>query len=140
MPSEAYQILSGVRQKPKRKWIKVSYGALVKRDAGKLSLEDGFAADGEEDEWGEVTDLGGKFVMPGIIDSHVYVTFPVGFEYADMGNRIEPDGKQKALDTMAKYISENPYRGHGHALCGYPYNGVYRFHEGGACGAFEAAQ
>ena len=33
VPSEAYQILSAVRQKPKRKWIKVSYGALVKKDA-----------------------------------------------------------------------------------------------------------
>ena len=30
---------------------------------------------------GAVTDLGGKFVMPGIIDSHVHVTMPVGFEY-----------------------------------------------------------
>ena len=28
---------------------------------------------------GEVTDLGGKFIMPGIIDSHVHVTTGVGF-------------------------------------------------------------
>ena len=34
---------------------------------------------------GEVTDLGGRFIMPGIIDSHVHVTMPVGFEYADLG-------------------------------------------------------
>ena len=33
---------------------------------------------------GEVTDLGGKFIMPGIIDSHVHLTIPVGFEYAPM--------------------------------------------------------
>ena len=57
---------------------------------------------------GEITDLGGKFVMPGIIDSHVHVTIPVGFEYADMGERIEPNGKQEALDIMAKHIKENP--------------------------------
>ena len=57
---------------------------------------------------GEVTDLGGKFIMPGIIDSHVHVTIPVGFEYADMGKRIEPNGKQEALDIMADYISKNP--------------------------------
>jgi len=57
---------------------------------------------------GEVTDLGGKFIMPGIIDSHVHVTIPVGYEYADMGERIEPNGKQEALDMMAKYIRENP--------------------------------
>ena len=37
---------------------------------------------------GDVTDLGGKFIMPGIIDSHVHVTFPIGFEYNDMGMRF----------------------------------------------------
>ena len=42
---------------------------------------------------GEVTDLGGKFIMPAIIDSHVHVTIPVGFEYAEMGERLEPKGK-----------------------------------------------
>ena len=26
---------------------------------------------------GEITDLGGRFIMPGIIDSHVHVTIPV---------------------------------------------------------------
>ena len=57
---------------------------------------------------GEVTDLGGKFIMPGIIDSHVHVTFPVGFEYAEMGPRIECNGKQEAFDFMADYISKNP--------------------------------
>ena len=57
---------------------------------------------------GEVTDLGGKFIMPGIIDSHVHVTIPVGFEYADMGPRIECDGKQAVLDYMADYIRKNP--------------------------------
>ena len=46
---------------------------------------------------GEVTDLGGKFIMPGIIDSHVHVTIPVGFEYAVIDERIEPDGKQEAF-------------------------------------------
>ena len=57
---------------------------------------------------GEVTDLGGKFIMPGIFDSHVHVTFPVGYEYADMGMRIECNGKQEALDIMADYIKKNP--------------------------------
>ena len=57
---------------------------------------------------GPVTDLGGKFVMPGIIDSHVHVTIPVGFEYAPMGERLEPNGKKEALDLMAKYIKANP--------------------------------
>ena len=63
---------------------------------------------GLKDFEGPVTDLGGKFIMPGIIDSHVHVTIPVGFEYAPMGERLEPNGKQEALDMMAKYIKENP--------------------------------
>ena len=57
---------------------------------------------------GEVTDLGGKFIMPGILDTHVHVTIPVGFEYADMGMRIECNGKQEALDIMADHIKKNP--------------------------------
>ena len=57
---------------------------------------------------GEVIDLGGKFIMPGIIDSHIHVTMPIGFEYADMGPRIECDGKQEALNMMADHISKNP--------------------------------
>ena len=279
VPSEANQILSALRQKPKRKWIKVSYGALVKKDGGQLSLEDGFSADGEEDEWaltgamiggllglqdggvgdlvggrigamlgdslgkkemkgmtillkkvneclpdgeaallllakeknettlaeklrdfqvvivrmdaeeiaaeikrakkeekekkreaaarqesaslgeaeaeakmqadkiiknahiftadkdnphstalavkdgkfiyvgdeaglsayeGEVTDLGGKFIMPGIIDSHVHVTMGAAFEYTDMGTPIQCGSKKEALDYMAETVRSNP--------------------------------
>ena len=63
---------------------------------------------GLKDYEGEVTDLGGKFIMPGVIDSHVHVTIPVGFEYAPMGERIEPDGKKAALEIMAKYVKEHP--------------------------------
>ncbi len=44
---------------------------------------------------GEVTDLGGKFIMPGIIDSHVHVTMPIGFEYKDMGEYIMCDSTVK---------------------------------------------
>ena len=81
--------------------------------ASALVVKDGkFAYVGDEaglaDFEGEVTDLGGKFIMPGIIDSHVHVTIPVGFEYAPMGERIEPNGKQEALDIMEKYVKENP--------------------------------
>ena len=57
---------------------------------------------------GEVTDLGGKFIMPGILDTHVHVTSSIGFEYADLGVRFECDGKQGALDFMADYIRKNP--------------------------------
>ena len=57
---------------------------------------------------GEVTDMGGKFIMSGIIDSHMHITIPVGYEYAPMGERIEPNGKVEALEIMAKYIKDNP--------------------------------
>ncbi|MBO5569535.1 MAG: hypothetical protein J6A79_11465 [Clostridia bacterium] len=45
---------------------------------------------------GEITDLCGKFIMPGLIDTHVHVTTSIAFEYADLGVRFECDGKQKA--------------------------------------------
>ncbi len=84
-----------------------------KPQATALVVKDGkFVYVGDEsgltDYEGDVTDFGGKFIMPGIIDSHMHITIPVGFEYADMGERLEPDGKQEALDIMAKRIKENP--------------------------------
>ena len=78
-----------------------------------LVVKDGkFAYVGDEtglsEYEGEVTDLGGKFIIPGILDTHVHVTIPVGFEYADLGMRIECSGKQEALDIIADYIKKNP--------------------------------
>ena len=69
------------------------------------------SAEGVQDFIGkdtEVLHFEGKFIMPGIIDSHVHVTTGVGFEYADLGLRFECNGKQEALDFMAKYIKEYP--------------------------------
>ncbi|MBQ6912039.1 MAG: amidohydrolase family protein [Bacteroidales bacterium] len=57
---------------------------------------------------GAVTDLGGKFIMPGIIDSHVHVTTGVGFEYTDLGVPVMCDTKKDCLDFMADYIAKNP--------------------------------
>ena len=57
---------------------------------------------------GPVTDLGGKFIMPCIIDSHVHVTMPVGFEYANPGEIINCNGKQELLDKIADYIRKHP--------------------------------
>jgi len=34
---------------------------------------------------GEVADLGGKFIMPGILDTHVHVTTSIGFEQPEKG-------------------------------------------------------
>ncbi|MBP3883631.1 MAG: amidohydrolase [Olsenella sp.] len=81
--------------------------------ASALVVKDGkFAYVGDEaglaDFEGDTTDLGGRFVMPGIIDSHVHASFPVGFEYLDFGESFICDGKQEALDFMANHIHGNP--------------------------------
>ena len=57
---------------------------------------------------GEVTDLGGKFIMPGIIDSHVHVTTSIGFAYMDPGEYVVCSNKKEALDFMAGKIKANP--------------------------------
>ena len=81
--------------------------------ASALAVKDGkFVYVGDEaglaDFEGEVTNLGGKFIMPGIIDSHLHITSGVAFEYAQMGSVIECDGKQNILDYIAAYIKDNP--------------------------------
>ena len=78
-----------------------------------LVVKDGkFAYVGDEsglsEYEGEVEDLGGKFIMPGIIDTHIHITFGAGSEFADMGPRFECDGKQGALDFISDYIKKNP--------------------------------
>ena len=49
---------------------------------------------GLSDYEGEVTDLGGKFIMPGIIDSHVHVTTSIGFSYMDPGEYVVHAGAE----------------------------------------------
>ena len=46
---------------------------------------------------GEVTDLGGKFILPGLIDSHVHITTGVGFEYLDLGVPVMCSTKKECL-------------------------------------------
>ena len=57
---------------------------------------------------GEVTDLGGKFIMPGIIDSHVHVTLGAGFDHTDPGVLVPGSGKKEILDFMTDFIRNNP--------------------------------
>ena len=52
VPSEAYQMMSLLREESKSKGCKVSHAAIVKKDAGKLDLADGFVADSAEGDSG----------------------------------------------------------------------------------------
>ena len=63
---------------------------------------------GLSDYEGEVTDLGGKFIMPGIFDTHCHVTVGACFEFVDMGEYVPAESKQEALEFMANYIKDNP--------------------------------
>ncbi len=63
---------------------------------------------GLSDYEGETTDLNGKFIMPGIIDSHVHVSLGVGFEYTDFGVYVECSNKKEAMDFMAEYVKDHP--------------------------------
>ena len=47
-PGEAFQILTLLRKEPEAKGLKISHGAIVKKENGELSLQDGFTADGAE--------------------------------------------------------------------------------------------
>ena len=78
-----------------------------------LAVKDGkFIYVGDEaglaDYEGEVTDLNGKMIIPGIIDSHVHVSLGVGFEYTDFGVYVESTNKKEAMDFMAGYVKDNP--------------------------------
>jgi predicted amidohydrolase YtcJ len=60
---------------------------------------------------GPVTDLAGRFIMPGIIDSHVHVTMGAGYELiggGGFGEIIQCASKEEALDFISDYIRKNP--------------------------------
>ncbi len=58
---------------------------------------------------GPVTDLAGKFIMPGIIDSHVHVTMGAGYDLVgEVGEMLLCKSKEEALDIISDYIRKNP--------------------------------
>ena len=57
---------------------------------------------------GETADMGGKFIMPAILDGHVHVPFSVAFDYAPPVIWIEGDGKAECLAEIQRTIAENP--------------------------------
>ena len=82
--------------------------------ASALAVKDGkFVYVGNDDGLsefeGETTDLNGKFIIPGLIDSHVHVTMGAGYDLVgSMGTIITCDSKQEALDFIADDIKKNP--------------------------------
>ena len=59
---------------------------------------------------GETVDLNGKFVMPGIIDSHVHMAMNTAFEYTPEIVPIVCDSKEECLSFVRSYIEAHPGR------------------------------
>lgn len=78
-----------------------------------LAVKDGkfvYVGDDEglNDFEGEVRDLGGKFIMPCIIDSHVHVPLSVVYDYMPIDSIIECTNKKECTDFIAEVIKNNP--------------------------------
>ena len=92
---------------------KVFTSAAVNYHASAFAVKDGkFVYVGDEeglkDYEGEVVDLGGKFVMPGIIDAHVHIPMSVALHYSPAFVPIEGDNKAEILAFIRNYVAENP--------------------------------
>ena len=86
-------------------------------NASAFAVKDGkFVYVGDEaglkDFEGEIIDLGGAFVTPGLMDSHVHVTMGVANEYKVLGPRIECMNKKECVAFIEKYVRENPGQDH----------------------------
>ena len=57
---------------------------------------------------GEVKDLGGKFVMPGLLDAHVHICSSVCGQYAPRAQFVAGASKQECLAFIADYIKDHP--------------------------------
>ena len=82
-------------------------------NASAFAVKDGkFVYVGDEaglkDFEGEVVDLGGKFVTPALMDSHVHLACPVGMNYSVPATNIICSNKAEALDFIRNYVKENP--------------------------------
>ena len=87
--------------------------AAVNYHASAFAVKDGkFVYVGDEaglkDFEGEVVDLGGKFVTPALMDSHVHLACPVGMNYSVPAANIICSNKAEALDFIRNYVRENP--------------------------------
>lgn len=63
---------------------------------------------GLKDYEGEIRDLNGKFVMPGIIDSHIHIPVSLSSDYAPEQNFIMCKGKAECLKIISDVVKNSP--------------------------------
>ena len=63
---------------------------------------------GLKDYEGEVCDLGGAFVMPAVMDSHVHIGVPISNELAVKRDFIECSNKKECLDFIKAEMARKP--------------------------------
>ena len=106
VPSEAYQLLAMLRENPDSNGFKISHGALVKKDAGKLNMEDSFAAGSAEGYRGLTGGLIGGLV--GMLAGPVGALVAGGLG-ALIGNSVDKEDLEDtnmALDKIGESLSD----------------------------------
>ena len=63
---------------------------------------------GLQDYEGDVVDLGGKFVTPALIDSHIHIPMCVCGEYDPEDVFVDGNGKAECLEIIRKTVQDNP--------------------------------
>ena len=57
---------------------------------------------------GEVTDLGGRFVMPALMDSHVHIPLAIGMNYVVPAENVICSNKAECVKFIDRFVKENP--------------------------------
>ena len=106
VPSEAYQILSMLRQEPDNQSFAISHAGIVKKQAGKLSLEDGFVAGSPADDRGWTGGLIGSLV--GLLAGPLGVLLggSVGALIGDTMDLKEMEGKTALLEKAGECLTD----------------------------------
>ncbi|MDO5702760.1 MAG: DUF1269 domain-containing protein [Lachnospiraceae bacterium] len=104
VPSEAYQILSKLRQDFDNDSFAISQAAIVKKDTGHISLEDGFITDNATDDRGWKGGLIGSLV--GILGGPLGVLLGagVGSLIGDSMDEKQIEGKSELLERASECL------------------------------------
>lgn len=104
VPSEAYQILSKLRQNLDNDYFEIAQAGVVKKDMGHVSLEDGFVTNDPIDSRGWTGGLIGSLV--GILGGPLGVLLGggVGALIGDHMDEKELDGKTKLLAKASECL------------------------------------